>query len=283
MNVSVYFFILFSFWFSIAYEKSDSGQWSAGKKYHFSPGGDDSNPGSLEKPWKTMAKLNQVDLLPGDQLLFEGGYTFAGTLELSNISGSQTQPILISSYNHQGGKATINAKNYASGILLENCSNIHVQDLLITADGGAFPGMDDSSSMRCGILVKTTKKGNYEDIELHGVEVKNVFFEEAGFQREKDEVKTANGKQSYGWGIRFINQTEGASLKDIIVEGCKVENVAHTGIKFTASDVGISNVKVLNNQVIKTGGPGIQMSRVQNALVKDNWVNFSGSNDDARK
>jgi hypothetical protein len=154
----------------------------------------------------------------------------------------------------------------------------------VTAMAGGYAAEDgERNPMRCGVLVKTTVAGTYENIQLLDLLVSDVFFEKPGFQRGKDEVRSANGTQSYGWGIRFINQTEGAYIEGVRIENCQVQNVAHTGIKFTASHLGIADVVVLNNKVTRTGGPGIQMSRVENVLVRGNDVSYSGSNDDSRK
>src|SRR5688500_3116605 len=46
--------------------------------YYLSPGGNDAFAGtSAAAPWRTIAKVNALDLEPGDQVLFQGGQTFA--------------------------------------------------------------------------------------------------------------------------------------------------------------------------------------------------------------
>jgi hypothetical protein len=137
--------------------------------------------------------------------------------------------------------------------------------------------------MRCGVLVQTSQPGNYENIVLSGLIIKDIFFEDPGFKRGEDEVRTANGTQRYGWGIRVIHNTGGAVLKGIIVNDCEISNTAHTGLKFTAKNHGIENIHVSANVVTHTGGPGIQMSGVKNGMVDGNYVDFSGSTSDSRK
>jgi hypothetical protein len=137
--------------------------------------------------------------------------------------------------------------------------------------------------MRCGVLVQTTESGTFGNITLSDLVIKDIFYEEEGYVRGKDEVRSANGTQSYGWGIRFINQTEGALLENLKVEDCEISNVAHTGLKFTGKGKSIENISVLNNRVTETGGPGIQMSGVKGGIVNGNTVDHSGSNNDSRK
>ncbi|MDP2115568.1 MAG: right-handed parallel beta-helix repeat-containing protein, partial [Bacteroidota bacterium] len=44
--------------------------------------GDDTNKGTLKKPFKSIEKLDSLKLLPGNSVLFAGGQSFAGTLKL---------------------------------------------------------------------------------------------------------------------------------------------------------------------------------------------------------
>lgn len=238
---------------------------------------------NLLRPLKDLQKVNQLPIQAGDSILLAAGYTFSGALRLKGIQGTAEAPVVISSYQWgntlEDKRAIIDAKGFLHGVHLTNCSHILVKDLIITADGGA----SGTGDMRCGILVDTDLAGQYTGIQLDHIWVKDLFFEDQGFQRGKDEVRTANGSQRYGWGIRFINHTEGATLKDLLVINCVVKNVAHTGIKFTSRNKAIENIRIYNNRVLETGGPGIQMSGISGGHIKDNYVAHSGSPDDSRK
>jgi hypothetical protein len=107
--------------------------------------------------------------------------------------------------------------------------------------------------MRCGVLVVTNKPGQYENITLKKLIVRDIFIEAPGFQRGKNEVHSANGTQRYGWGIRFINRVDDTKFKNLTVTDCLIKNVAHTGIKFTSRGQNTHNIKVYNNRVLETG------------------------------
>ena len=248
--------------------------------------GKDSNNGiSKNTAFKSLAKINGLQLQPGDKILLASGETFKGTLELEDCLGTRENPILISSYKNEDNaiQPIIDSKNFENGILLENCSHVIVSNIAITGDGGVKTSNPKRQSMHCGILVTTSAKGNFENIQLKNLNIYDVFFEEKGFNRGEDEVRSANGTQSYGWGIRCINSFEGAIIKDILIENCSVTNVAHTGIKFTGRNKNIQNVELIGNKVQDTGGPGIQLGNVHKAHIKNNDVNSSGSNNDSRK
>ena len=55
-----------------AAEAAEGGETREGKTYYVSVDGDDANPGSLEKPWKTIGKAN-VTLKPGDTVILRRG------------------------------------------------------------------------------------------------------------------------------------------------------------------------------------------------------------------
>lgn len=244
--------------------------------------GNDKNNGKSEtQAWQSLAKVSNTNFKPGDIILLANGQEFKGSIEWTNLSGSKSKPIVISSYMVSGStmKPVINAKDHLGGIVLVNCSHIKVDGLTIVANGGKAP-KKTKKGIRCGVLVTTSKAGVFQNISLENLEVKDVFYENPNFQRGKDEVRSANGTQSYGWGIRFINTNKDAMLKDVLVQSCTVSNVAHTGIKLKGK---LEGLKLYNNEVFKTGGPGMQFSLVTDAHVKGNNINYSGSHDDSRK
>ena len=255
-----------------------------GKSYYVNPTtGNDKNNGQTEnQAFKSLERINRLSLKAGDKVLLATGEVFYGKLELKNVSGNKKSPITITAYGDKKAAPVLDAKGYLNGVLLVNCKHIIVENINIQANGGGVIEDEKKAKkyMRCGVLVTTSQSGKYGNISLKNLTVRDVFFEEQGFQRGATEVRSANGTQNYGWGIRFINTTEGATLNDLSVANCLVENVAHTGIKFTGRN--LNGVKVYDNKIYRTGGPGLQMC-VNDGHVKGNDINFSGSNDDSRK
>lgn len=258
------------------------------KSYYFdAKNGDDANNGtSALKAFKSFKKITDLSLKAGDSVLLAGGITFNESLILKGLKGNLQKLIVISSYQIGNNKdqAKIDAKGFANGILIQNCSYVEVSNLLISANGGGNEPINGKMpDMRCGVLVTANYAGKFSGISLLNLKVKDIYYEEAGFIRGKDEVKTANGTQKYGWGIRFIiNNVPDAILDDIKVESCEISNVSHTGLKLTGPKESIQNIKLLNNKITDVGGPGVQMSGVKTGLVSKNYINGSGSKNDSR-
>lgn len=94
--------------------------------------GNDSNQGTLKKPFKSVEKVNTLRLQAGNSVFFAGGQTFKGTLSLSGLTGTKAQPIIIGSYRN--GRAILNGENgYA--IRADNCSWLRLKNLVVTGNG----------------------------------------------------------------------------------------------------------------------------------------------------
>ena len=84
--------------------------------YYVSTSGNDLNSGtSLTSPWKTLAKVQAESskFAAGDVIAFKGGERFFGSLTLTGLSGTATNPITITSYDT--GKAVLTGSKSITG------------------------------------------------------------------------------------------------------------------------------------------------------------------------
>ncbi|MCG9127872.1 hypothetical protein JT359_09775 [Candidatus Poribacteria bacterium] len=102
--------------------------------YYISQFGKDSNTGiSLQHPWRSIDRINNTRLNPGDSVWFQAGQTFKGNVTLFDLGVEYSaEPIIFRSYGE--GKATIDAGT-GSGFLCSNTNGVHVIDLKIIGDG----------------------------------------------------------------------------------------------------------------------------------------------------
>ncbi len=267
---------------------------AAGVTYYIDAraGNDDAEGTDPQRAFKSLARASRLHLRAGDAVRLAAGQTHPGSLTLAAPSGSATEPVVIGSYSPAGARtdasgadrAVIDARGQANAIKITDGRHVVVRDMVIEADGGGLPAAEArTTTMRCGVLVDTSRPGDYGAIALENLWIRRVYFEDAGFRRSPGEVRTANGTQRYGWGIRFINQTPGARLSDLTVRGSRIEMTEHTGIKFTSPVDGIRDVKVVDNVVERTGGPGIQLSGVTGGHFRGNRVDRSGDASDSRQ
>lgn len=178
------------------------------RDYHFSPRGDDAaGTGTVEQPYRTIARANALELNPGDRVLFEAGQTFAGNLSLdARDAGTPDRPVTIASYG--AGRAVIDAAT-GTGVRVENAGGVRVADLVIV---GAGRRVNWGSGVEFFNTLPGAKK-------LRHVRVENV--EARGFGRE--------GVLVHG------GPTDGSAsgYHDVVVADCVTRDNSHTGIYFT--------------------------------------------------
>lgn len=103
------------------------------REYYISAVGNDSNPGTGTQPWQSIVKVNDADFKPGDIILFEGGKTFAGAINLDkNDSGSSDKKVVITSYGY--GRAIIDGAN-GTGLIADGCNHLIVKNLNFKGSG----------------------------------------------------------------------------------------------------------------------------------------------------
>ncbi len=82
--------------------------------YYVSPSGNDSNSGtSPSEAWRTLDKVSSFSPKPGDQILFQKGGKWVGTIQV-NASGTSGNPIIYGAYG-TGEKPTIYGSQLVSG------------------------------------------------------------------------------------------------------------------------------------------------------------------------
>ena len=224
-------------------------------------GNDVYNGLSESTPWKTINKVNQRNFTTGDQILFKRGQTFIGQINLTSDSGTIEQPILISAYGDTSlPRSIIDAGTNNSAIYLQLCEHIEIADLEITSGGIEITAWSNSNVPEV-----------YNDYHLHDLYIHDVA------------ASTA---------ISFIvGNTSNRTFSDIIIENCVIEDIIGAGITInkwagtnsdgtpaTPNAYYHENLTILNNTISRVNKAGIQIGKVDNALVKGNLTSNTGYN-----
>ena len=78
---------------------SSTNQTQTSKNIFVSSEGNDSNPGTIKKPWKTLDRVNRNSFNAGDTIFFSKNSNFSGVLVISD-SGTNDRPIVLTSYGN---------------------------------------------------------------------------------------------------------------------------------------------------------------------------------------
>ena len=117
--------------------------------YYVSPSGNDSNRGtSASAPWKSLAKVSSSTFTAGDEVLFQGGATFDGTLHMYKGGGTSGDPVVYGSYG--SGRATINSGT-ADAVMTYNVGGFKIENLVIV-------GKSNGNNAQEGLRIEANEK-----------------------------------------------------------------------------------------------------------------------------
>jgi hypothetical protein len=185
---------------------------SADLGYYVSQAGNDDNPGTKSRPFKSLQKLNSIQLKPGDKIFLKGKEIFQGTLSLA-VNGTSDKPILISSYGNGDGNAVIDGGNRDAISLRGNY--FQLKDINVKGSGRK------TGNTTNGITLSGVRHAIVQDIKTEG-------FQKSGI--ELNSCKNITLKNVYSvnngfCGIYITGSKEDRS-KNILVKDCKAEDNA---------------------------------------------------------
>jgi hypothetical protein len=97
--------------------------------YYVDPAGNDTNPGTISQPWKTVARVNTGPLAPGDSVFFARGGTWRETLSIPS-TGKSTGRITFDAFG-SGAKPVISGAEVVTGwsVYAEGTANTYAAPL----------------------------------------------------------------------------------------------------------------------------------------------------------
>jgi len=270
---------------------------STGPYYLSSLEGNDSNDGSKNAPWKTLSKISETVLSPGDKIYLKKGNRFDGHF-IVNGSGSETAPILITSYGN-GIKPIITGEvgaseggDYQEAILVQNNDNIIFDDLEIQNERLASrAGVDDTDAF--GILIKNNGTEILRNFTFKNLTFKNVYAPQP--------ILPGDGENAFNGlevaAVRIIttkNKVYGKekNIQNVLMEDCYFTDLQRLGvhIKHGGGSTGVGddamnrnmNLVFRRNTFEYIGGTCILPTNTYNCLIEDNIFNHPGDNSDPR-
>jgi hypothetical protein len=234
--------------------------------YYVSPTGSDANPvGDPTHPWQSIAKLNSTSFQAGDQILFQSGQAFGGTLRFgADDKGSAGAPVVVDTYSYDpttssvtvgGAKATINAGN-GNGILATDTAGLQIADLTIVGSGQAANSFN-------GIQFDNNLAGN---VQLPFVHIDSVSV--SGFGKFGITIGGSNGKSGFS-DVRITNSVSSNN----IVGGIETHGVfSSSATTYANSNVYLGHDTVFGNTGYAGAsthtGDGIVLSDVNGATIE---------------
>ena len=279
------------------------------KKYFVSSiNGNDANDGLSESiAFKSLLKINELEINAGDEILLQKGSVFENEfLHLKNCGNINGEKIVISSfgdgeklphiktngngvwYQDYGVELDYSGHRYkgnvSSSILLYDVENIIIKDIEISnkeeyTDAEAYSAPNKMD--RTGVAAVAQNRGT-----LHSITLDNLFIHDVNGNVYN---KHMNNGGIYITAFKPENEekTGIARYDGVTVENCYVKNVSRWGIavgyvynhdKFATKELdaetfkkyGNENIVLKNNYVKFAGGDAITPMYALNALVEHN-------------
>lgn len=173
--------------------------------------GDDGGSGTESSPWRTAARVSQLETHPGDRILFRRGMTFDGPMNI-RVGGGDRGFIVIGSYGHQDAPAPIIYAGWAetSPVMISGAKGVVLRDLDV--QGGRVPLMVQNSRR---ILIQNVTVS--ESIGVCGIQVRTMISAPSFF-----EIVGCTMTNLKGDGLLVMGQT-GIKVRDCVayqVGGC---------------------------------------------------------------
>ena len=172
--------------------------------------GSDKNPGTKNKPLKTIAELNLRILKNPGNISFAGGQVFHGTLVMKDIIGTAGKPFKIKSWGI--GRSVIDGGN-TEAVKIENCKNIWILGLDIKGNGRK------SGNTANGLSFTRSSFCRVENINVSGFQKSGVDLYDCTETKVRKVTATDNGF----CGINIMGSARNHSRK-ILIQDCRSEN-----------------------------------------------------------
>lgn len=228
------------------------------RTFYVNKNGDNSDGLSIEKGWTSLDKINDMTFIPGDTILFEGGSTFSGAIELqSNDGNDPSKPIVFATYGQ--GRVTIQTTNNKQiGCKVVNGQGIEFHNMIFKGMGGGV--QRDADGM---FFYSDKPSGKLRNIKINNVEVSD-----------------------FGYcGIRFYSEWSKdvqSGYKDVLINNCKIHDCKENGIVSFAYDTQStdfyhhSRFIIRNTEVYNISGydapthkgSGIVLSQIDSSIIE---------------
>ena len=249
--------------------------------YLSSSTGNDNNNGSQTQPWKTLSKLSNISLGPGDTVYFKKGDTFRGHYVVDG-SGAEGNPITFTSYG-SGNQPILSGSDHEDGggdyreaILVTNHDNMVFDDLEVQNHRTiSRTGVGDLVSF--GIRIEVSDSN---------VNLNNFFFRNMTFKNVYGLywVDPSNQSEFNAFEVSALTfmSSWGGIINNVIIEDSYFTDLQRIGvhIKNTMGKTSTkrnTNFVFRNNEFFQIGGTCVLPIRTENCLIENNIFNQPGA------
>lgn len=255
--------------------------------YYVSAAGNDAGPGTAERPWRTLDRVNRAPLQPGDRVLFKAGEKFSGQLVISR-SGEAGRPLRFGSYGN-GTRPVLVGSGVSAAVLIRNQQQIEISDIEITNDVGQLRE-GEAPERSFGIEILNQGAGVLSHFRFERLAIRDVFAQRINDRTEADFNRVIIS------AIRFAatgaTPDKPSYFSDILVSDNLITRSGRFGVQISHAGTGKDrqdahsrnpetgfnrDIVIRGNRFVELGGSGVQVAGAKNVLIEDNDFDRTGS------
>jgi hypothetical protein len=223
-------------------------------------GNDNSSGTQISKAWKTLDKVNSQQFNAGDQILFKRGGNWHGQL-VPKGSGTKAKPIVFGAYGKGNLPAIAADGKFQDVVLLKNLSNVVVQYLELS---NKDVNVKEQKTGPTGLRILAENIGTITNIKIS-----NLYIHDVNGDNKKGSKE--------GHGIYWDCQgPQRSNIENLLIEYCRLERVDRNGIRGNGTFGFRDNWFPNKNLIIRgckledIGGDGIVVKAFDGSLVEYN-------------
>jgi len=251
-----------------------------GQTYYIdSVDGLDSNNGTTTgTAWQSISKINSSLFSPGDEILFKSGQEFFGKL-IPSSNGAVNTPITFGKYGGET-RPTINGKNYLMCIDASEKEYLTFNDLILKNDANQDDSTPENGALtrRYGFYAHVKYSGIKQNIKLDNIKIHKIY--------PTNPSGTENSDSYKGYGVLFTSDGSGSSnyFEGLTIQNCEITDIGYVGISVNKWIPDVNpptnpyqkDININNNNLHHIGGSGMVFFNVQNFLIENNTVTYTG-------
>ena len=180
-------------------------------KYYFSGKETSEGNGTKQQPFKSLQKLLQLRLQPGDTVFLHANDTLAGNISLNNINGTKDHKIILTSYGK--GKCIIDGGN-KEAFIITGSNNFQIENLRLTGAGRKTGNTTD------GLKLVNCKNTAVKNIDVSGFQKSGLIL----YDCEKAEVNGVYAHENGFAGIPVEGDYQKRISNNIHIINCRADN-----------------------------------------------------------
>jgi hypothetical protein len=179
--------------------------------YYFSSKATNEGTGTKQQPFKSLQKISQLQLKPGDTIFFRAGEAFTGNIVINNVKGNKEHPVVFTSY---GSKRSIINGEEKEAFIITGSEYFQIANIIFIGAGRKTGNRKD------GVKLINCKNITAKNLEISGFQKSGLIL----YNCEEARVDSVFAHENGFAGILVEGDYQKRISRNIHLINCRAEN-----------------------------------------------------------